>query len=1268
MAEVKWTLDQQKVIDLRNRNILVSAAAGSGKTAVLVERIISMISDEEKEVDIDHLLIVTFTKAAAAEMRERILQAIEKKLESMPDNMHLQKQITLIHNAQITTIHSFCKSVISNHFNVIDLDPSFRVGDDAELKLLQSDVMEEMLEDYYGEATEDFTTFVESYASGKSDAALEELILQLYHFSMSYPWPLDWLEGIKKSFDIVSLEELEQTEWMKELLLYIKAMTQDLASRNQQAIAICTEFGGPYMYEDALRSDEELIYSLLQATTYQDYANLLEGVKWARLSSKKDEAVLPQKKDSVKAIRDDIKKLIQDIGKSYFYQSEEEMLVDLQKVGPVMKVLIDLAIDFSERFARAKEERSLVDFSDLEHFALNILVRREDGEVVRSHVADDLSEYYEEILIDEYQDSNLVQETILTSISKERFGRNNLFMVGDVKQSIYKFRLARPELFMDKFHTYSTVDNDKQRIDLHQNFRSRAVVLNCTNYIFEQIMTKQLGNIEYDRDAALYPGASFEEYDGILSDSTEVILLTDDENLNSDAKADDDAGKDSVSEDGKSKEVALTKEEQEASKQEEEYTNRELEARVIGERIKQLVDPESGLHVWNKEKKCYEIARYKDIVILLRTMSGWSQTFVETLMAMGIPAYSDTQSGYFSSVEIRTILNMLRIVDNPRQDIPFTAILHSPMVGLTAMQLAIVRQSSKDTDMYGAAHAYCEHGEEEELKGKLSLFFESLERFRNRLSYTSLHELIWAIIQETGYYNYVAAMPAGERRRANIDMLLEQAVQYESTSYHGLFQFVRYIEKLHKYDIDYGEASTIGEEEDTVRIMSIHKSKGLEFPIVIVGGMGKPFNNQDARSKLVIHPDLGIGPDYVDPVARIKSPTLLKKLIQKKVVLENLAEELRVLYVAMTRAKEKLIMTGYVHKLAEKMTKWSDTRQQRQRTLYFQKLAQAGNYLDWLIPALARHDCMREILEYYGIESANQVSMPEPNGNECITPMEEATFLVKAIDIRSAIEREIIRMIEEESRKRELLSWDGTKIYDQTIHDEIRKRLDFQYPYSNEVGLHAKVTVSELKKLGQLVDEEESSHLFEEPEEIIPKFLLEQEPVKATRRGTIYHKVMECINLSGIHSVQDVKRELKLLTDRKILSEEEIAVVNGKHIADFAGTELAMRIEKAKQEGSIFLEQQFVISIKANEINPDLRSDEPVLVQGIIDCFFEEEGQIVIIDYKTDRLGGNDGEDVLRSRYKVQLDYYQRAVEQITGKKVSERILYSFYLGKAINL
>ena len=1256
---LNWTGDQQKVIDLRNRNILVSAAAGSGKTAVLVERIITMITEGENPIDIDELLIVTFTNAAAAEMKERIGAGIEKKLSEMPENLHLQKQMTLIDSAQITTIHSFCLNIIQNYFHTIDLDPSFRVADEAELTLLKSDVMENLLERHYEEGTEEFLIFTESYASGKSDVLMEDLILSLYGFSMSYPWPEDWLNEIRRVFEITSLEEMEDSPWMKSLLEYINTMVLDGIAINDRAIDLANEGDGPYIYLNTLESDREFLWNLHKASTYEEYSKILNNHKWARLSGKKDDSISQEKRTKVKNIRDSNKKMISDIEKNFFFQPMEEMLKDIMGAKVTMNVLIDLTLEFANDYANKKQEKNLVDFNDLEHFALNILVHKKTEGFELTSVAVELREHYEEILIDEYQDSNLVQETLLNSISRERTGHPNVFMVGDVKQSIYKFRLARPELFMEKYNTYSLEDGLKQRIDLHKNFRSRRIVLDSINFIFEQIMGKELGGIQYDEDAALYVGANYdEEMEGVSTDS-ELLLVDmnggiDDKNKDiSTDKLDDSLG---------------------------EMTEKELEARAIGKRIKELTDPKKGLFILDKENSkeepVYKRATGKDIVILLRTMSGWSDIFVDVLMSEGIPCYSDTQSGYFKTLEIQTVLNVLRIIDNPRQDIPLVAVLHSPIVGLTSEELAKIRAAFKKLDMYDAVVEYGRLGDatldsreddiiDDSLSRKLSHFLTVLEKYRNMVSYTPIHELIEQIVEDTGYKFYVATMPGGERRTANIDMLIQRAINFEGTSYSGLFHFIRYIEKLHKYEIDYGEASISGGDDTSVRIMSIHKSKGLEFPIVFVAGLNKNFNNQDARSKIVIHPDVGLGPDYIDYSLRIKSPTLMKKVIQKKLVLENLAEELRILYVALTRAKEKLILTGTVKNLEEQLKKWSDVGDRENVLLTFKELTKAGTYLDWIVPSLICNKIFDSTLKEYDLPVLEGTSLYN----------RETPWAIRVLDINELSMIEVSKEINKEVHKEELLEWDPDYIYNQEIRDEIEERLNYQYPYLNSVKIPAKMTVSELKKLGQMEEEEMEQMEPVKPittgygkDTIVPRFISKEEPMKASDRGTLYHKVLECMDLVQVKTREDMITELKDLVDEGIIKEEEVSQISVEKMEHFLNSNIAKRMRKALENGKLKKEQQFVLGIPAREVNTELEIDELILIQGIIDVYFEEEEEVVLLDYKTDYIPKGETGKILINRYKVQMDYYQKAIEQLVGKPVKERIIYSFGLDKEINV
>lgn len=1251
MATMTWTTDQQKVIDLRNRNILVSAAAGSGKTAVLVERIITMITKEDSKTNIDNLLIVTFTKAAAGEMRERIGAAIEKKVMEQPENTHLQKQLTLIHTAQITTIDSFCLYVIRNYFHMIDLDPSFRIADDAELTLLKSDVIGELLEEQYEQGSEEFLAFVESYASVKSDSVLEDFILQLYEFSMSYPWPEEWLTSMGKNFDIQDLGELQETPWMKKVMEYIETVLMDARELNELALSVCREADGPMAYMDALLSDQDLLDNLRGLKSYEEYSESLEDIKYARLSTKKQEGVSEEKKELVKALRAKMKDIITGLNKDFFFQSCDEMLADMQAVKVPVNKLIELTLDFKERFTKKKQEKNLLDFHDLEHYALKILVDKKDGELIPSQAAIDLSEQFDEIMIDEYQDSNLVQETILNSISRERIGEPNVFMVGDVKQSIYKFRLARPELFMEKYETYETTDSKYQRIDLHKNFRSRDIVLDSVNEICKKIMTKRLGGIEYDADAALYPGANYinPEASGELSNTEESITtedyLTTEETFETELLVFDseNAELDSEDEDGDSsnEEGQMEGGQIEGSIQ-EVFGARELEARAIASRIKELVDVDKGLLI--NDKGSLRRARYSDIVILLRTMAGWSEVFTDTLMLEGIPAYSDIQSGYFQTLEVKTILNMLRILDNPRQDIPFAAILYSKIVGINSEGLAKLRVENygkeidaKKMPLYELARLYAEVGSDELIKEKIQKFFMIYDELRGMVSYTSIHQLLLEIYKMTGYDTFVLSMPSGEKRKANLDMLVQRAIAFEASSYHGLFQFIRYIERLLKYEIDYGEALDSGANDDTVRIMSIHKSKGLEFPIVILAGMGKQFNNSDTRAKIVLHADYGIGPECIDYKLRTKSPTLLKRAIQRTSILDNLGEELRILYVALTRAKEKLIMVGTVKGSEKTEQKWRQEAMLSTEVLPFSTLASARTYFDFVGPVVMNEEKIR-----YRVLNNNDLMQIEEK-----------------------------KQRDNEELKQTLDSFDVTKIQNEEIYDALKNELNFKYQFEREASLPIKTTVSELKKLSM---EEEEAVLAEYVVEnsvkntIVPKFLKQEEVVVGAVRGTLYHRVLESISFEKINTKEDVIKEIENLVTKKIISEVEYQQIDKTMLAKFFATDIGIRMCNAAREGKLVKEQQFVLGIPSSEMYDDLDGEEIILIQGIIDAYFEEDGEYVLIDYKTDYVPKVNGEDILIKKYQKQLEYYKRALQQITGKQVKEQIIFSFTLLKEIRI
>ena len=1201
---VAWTEEQKKVIELRGRNILVSAAAGSGKTAVLVERIITMLTDEKDPVSVDELLIVTFTEAAAAEMKERIRAAILKKLDEEPENEHLKTQATLIHNARITTIHSFCLSVVRDHFHVIDLDPGFRTGEEGELKLLRHDVMDELLEEQYEEGSPEFLEFVTAHGTGRTDKKIEELILDIYEFSRSYPDPEGWLKSCVDAYSAQNLEELEESPFVRIVMERSARYLEDAGELLEQGLSLCREEDGPAAYEAALTEDARMVEELSGAEDFGTLSERMQKVSWVRLGQNRDKTVSEEKISQVKAIRDEVKALVGDLASQYFYETAEELLFDLALCRPRMQVLAGLVLRFAELFEAKKREKEMIDFSDMEQYALRILTEREGEEFVPSAVAREYQKQFREIMIDEYQDSNLIQETILTSISTVWEGKYNIFMVGDVKQSIYRFRLSRPELFMEKFDTYSLEDGEKQRIDLHKNFRSRREVLESANYLFRQLMTRSLGGISYDDKAALYAGADYPAYpvSGAEQMKTEVLLI------------DGDA---------------------------EELTEREVEARAIAGRIRELI---RSHQVVDKETGEYRPCRYSDIVILTRSVKGFVEPFSEVLGREGIPSYTGSKEGYFAAQEIGVLLDYLRVLDNFCQDIPLTAVLRSSFGNLTEEELAVIRSSEKEKTFYSCVSKYREKGEDERIRGKLEACLGQMEKIRECVPYTPMHELLRKILGETGYGDFVSAMPGGEQRRANVEMLVEKAKSFESTSYKGLFHFVRYIEQLRKYNVDYGEASLEDEQSDTVRIMTIHKSKGLEFPVVFVAGMGKRFNMQDARSSVVLHARLGVGLDAVDVETRTKSPSIVKRVIQKEETLDSLGEELRVLYVALTRAKEKLVITGTVSNLEKKLAGCERIRNRQQEELSFSTLSRAVTYWDWILPALVR-----------------------------LNP--EVPILVRTLDIEDIVREEVEEETAGRMERSMLERWDTERVYDPGVRDALREQFGYVYPYGESRTQKQKFTVSELKKRAYMAEGAEEpvdaaadmgEVLYEEEEIIplIPKFLAEEEGVSGASRGTAYHRILELLDFTEEYTEDKLEQAIAEYVKQGKIAGDMAEYVRPGDICAFLKSSAGKRMHESAVLGKLWKEQPFVLGIDAEEIYPG-EQGELLLIQGIIDVYFEEEDGLVLLDYKTDRV---TRASQLVEKYHAQLDYYAEALEQLTEKKVKEKIIYSFALREEIRL
>ncbi len=1203
--EKKWTPEQWQVIDLRDRNLLVSAAAGSGKTAVLVERIIQRITDTAHPVDIDRLLIVTFTNAAAAEMRERIGAAIETAMERQPENAHLQRQQTLLHNAQITTIHSFCLYVIRNYFHRIDLDPDFRMAEEGELKLLKSDVLDKVLEEYYEEARPEFLTLSETIATGKNDAPLKDTVLRLYEFAMSYPWVEEWLEGCKAPYHIRSLEEFESLDLAKSLVSYIKALTGQWAQQMRLCQDISLEDDGPFLYAELLGQEADAMEGAAASQSYRQFYEAIQAIAFGRLPAARKYAGDPSKKEKVQKLRNEVKASVKKTAEQFFFQSPDQMAEDLQKIQPVADMLVEVTLSFLHAFSEKKQEKNMLDFNDLEHFALKALVDPETRQPTRT--AEELRKGYEEIMIDEYQDSNYVQEAILQAVSKEPEGVCNIFMVGDVKQSIYRFRMARPELFMEKYSAYTKEESPRQRIDLHKNFRSRPQVLDFVNAMFCRIMKEDIGNITYDSQAALYPGAGFPQ--GEAEMFAPRLLVVEPDGEDKDKKAP------------------------------------ELEAQAVGLEIRKLMETQKvTAQMPGKDAEgtpqpgSLRPARYSDIVILLRSLTGWSETFVRVLGEMGIPARAAAGTGYFSAIEVQTALNLLRIIDNPRQDIPMAAVLSSPIVGLSGEDLARIRTAFPEERFYQAVmHFGGQEGLPASQQKKLSQFLALLEKYRQKVSYTPIHELLSKLLEETGYLDYAYALPGGEVKRANLEMLVEKAIAYEGTSYRGLFHFIRYMEQLQKYEVDFPLAE--GEEaEDAVRIMSIHKSKGLEFPIVFVSGLGKMFNNQDIREKAILHPRFGFGLDCVDISRRLRTPCIARQFLARQVTMENIGEELRVLYVALTRAKEKLILTGVLKKAEEKLSSIQAVTVEDGFLTFLSRL-NSNTFLQFLLLAnsCAPQACPVTLQKQAGLEQAERQAAVE----EGLTKFQLLASLQSP---------------EPEWQKR------------------VDERLSYMYPYEEEVSMKTKVTVTELKHraMERQLQEEQTEKLerqlqeeqLEKPERYIPAFMEGiHEEEQGAKRGTAIHRVLECYDFTK--PPESLPNQLEDMKSQNKVDAAQLGRTSLPALEKLLRSNLGGRLQNAARRRTLRREQPFVMGKPAKEALEESGSEEMLLIQGIIDVFFEEEDGIVLLDYKTDRV---ESPQQLVSRYQAQLDLYQEAIERSLGKMVKEKLIYSFCLGKAISL
>ena len=1199
---MKWTDEQSDAIYKKGSNILVAAAAGSGKTAVLVERIIQKILNDG--VDIDKLLVVTFTNAAASEMRERVLEAIYKKLDEEPENENLQKQIVLLGKSNICTIHSFCIDVIKNNFFEIDLSANFRIAAEEEIELLKQEVLENVFEKLYESEDESFAKLVNTYTGYRGDEPLKEIVLKIYKFMQSSPFPKEWLYEKVRMFEPGEHDDFSKSEWGSILLKNLQEELTDGVTSLKSLRDRLERFYELEKYKLTIESDIELLTTLYNATfTSWDAAyEIAQEMKFKTWPI--DRKIVMDVKDEAKVLRDTVKNKLMKIIKEILIYDSESAYQDIYEMHEVLNILKDVICKFDEEFMSKKRERNIIDFNDIEHYALKILVKKdENGNYVGTDVAKKYREKFVEIAIDEYQDSNQVQEYILSTVSRG----NNIFMVGDVKQSIYKFRQACPELFLDKYDRYDLKGNDDGlKIQLFKNFRSRENVLNITNSVFKTIMSKTLGDIDYTEEEYLNLGADFGECDNSL-DIAELDII-----------------------DLKDEDIQAWKDDEEKEDDEElddllrQLEKEQIEATFVVKKIKEIINSK----VQVKDKKLgYRDVTYKDIVILLRSTSKLAPIYEKELIKNDIPVFSDSSNEYLDTIEIQTIINLLKILDNPIDDISLVSVLRSEIGKFDDNEIIEIRLCKRDGSFYDSLNVAKENLDGE-LKNKVIAFLDNIKKWRKESEYLSLAELIWKIYVDTGFYNYVSLMPNGALRQANLKMLFERAKEYEKTSFKGLFNFIMFVERLKSGNSDMSSAKIIGENENVVRIMSIHKSKGLEFPIVFLCSTAKKINMQDLNSNLLLHQKLGIGPQYINYDKRVEYSTSAKDAIKIIIKEESISEEMRILYVALTRAKEKLIITGTSKDHRKELEKKKDLLK-----VYSSKdgkinpilLKKYISYLDWIELVLLSSEDMK-----------------------------------KMINVNEYTKKDIVE--KEEAKEIVLREFDFEKEIDYKKYEN-----EFSWEYGHKVAteLPIKSTVSKIKEMqNEGIDFDDLGKKDVGIAEIVPKFMENEEVVSASRRGTLMHLFMQKLDLKTNYSKEQLNSLKEELVYKNIISEEEAKSINIDKALKFFDSKLSQRIKNAK---CVEKEKAFCIKMSAKDIYENT-TDESILVQGIIDLYaITENEEVILVDYKTDFVEyGN--EQLLIEKYKNQLKIYKKALEEALDKKVTDVYIYSLYLNKEIKL
>lgn len=1220
-TDAQWTDEQWKAIWATGQDTLVSAAAGSGKTAVLIERLIQKIIAENEPLDVDELLVVTFTNASAAEMRSRLADALEKEITKDPNNRFLRRQLSLINKAQISTLHSFCLAICRQYAYMIDLDPGFRIASQDEVALLQDDVLSTILEQAYSEdgelSQQAVYELVDSFSSDRHDQEIEVLLLQLYNMSRVQPAPYAWLDTLTQEYDIApdaTVDDLTFVAQLKSSILNsLYAAEHNLLTMKRYAEG---NFGiGTY---HTLATEElafvQVAIDKLKNSTWQDIYEHMQKVQWGRLPTiKKSDEADPQIKDIAKAHRDEAKDIVKAIKDTFFIRKPQILLDEMRRMKPIIETLVQLVKIFSEAFKAAKLERAFVDFSDLEHYALEILTVETDKGIEPSAVAKDFQKRFKEVLVDEYQDVNLLQETILQLVKSGDEAKGNLFMVGDVKQSIYQFRLAEPRLFLRKYKNFTENPIDTGlRIDLNANFRSRSEVLQATNYVFERVMDEVVGEINYDDQAAL----KFQAHYNKTNIPVEFVVID-----------------------------QFTEQEEEALDEElEELKTSQQEARYMIRKIQHMMEKE--MPIYNPKDGTTRPIRYSDIVILMRSMT-WSADFAEEFKAAGIPLYAETSKGYFDALEVMIMLNVLKIVDNPFQDIPLASVLRAPFFGLTENELAEVRLAKRNVPFFEAVTAFMKEPTNAKVEEKLHYFLTLLEKWRQLARRGSLADLIWTIYLDTNYYELVGAMANGKQRQANLRALHDRALAYEKTSFRGLFRFLRFVDRMKSRGDDLGIAKSIGEGDDVVRLMTIHSSKGLEFPVVFVAGIAKSFNQQDFKGSYLFDQDFGLAVKAINTEERTMFTSLPYLAMKEKKIAKLKAEEMRILYVAMTRAKERLILLGTVKNWDKKLAKWGNHQDLPPKELLPNYLrASANSFLDWLAPALVSHpDFLTRAIQDEAFSEHEAIVQKDSLWSITVLAAEQ---------LQNTEEQEtFVQLLVEED-------------VDEQLVEQLTERFTATYPYRQSIAKKSKTSVSEIKRFEALQQEEDIVYNPQAMKQASiakrPSFI-QAKALSAAEMGTIIHAIMQHVPQQGFATLDEANEFVTNLVVRQVITKEEAAIVDMEKVLTFFSSPIGLRFKNATR---LLREVPFTMS------RMDREGDSQI-VQGIIDCLFEEDGQWVLLDYKTDKIRPPfDIEPALTEemakRYQLQLQIYSEAIEIINKTKVKEKILYLYDIGQTVVL